>query len=74
MATHVCPSCKSDAHLRQWGWVAASWGGTFADDGSWNDDGNGASVEWDAVKLDGFCCSNPQCAVRGVLFATPEVR
>lgn len=55
-----CPKCGADwtnpANVRQWGTVGARWGGRVDEEGEWEDDGNGADVEWDACNVEDFMC------------------
>lgn len=68
----VCPKCGSD-DIRQYGSIAASWGGepwevasTLADgreikDREWRDDGNGADVDWGVYEVEAYYCQNGRC-------------
>jgi hypothetical protein len=68
----VCPKCGSD-DIRQYGTVAASWGGapweitTVLPDGKeskyreWWDDGNGADMAWDVCEIEAYYCQNGNC-------------
>lgn len=49
-----CPKCGAHGpdDIKQYGNIAASWGGAFGADGKWEDDNNGADVTWDACDYD----------------------
>lgn len=74
-AKYGCPHCGSNEHIVQWDYIAASYGGAFAEDGVFEDDGNGAHVEWD-VMLGGdhitYVCRAPKCPGKQKEWATPK--
>ena len=59
-----CPHCGSNEHVKQWDWIAASYDGAFGPDGTFEDDGNGAEVEWDIMRGGddvSYVCHAPEC-------------